>query len=103
METYSLAERPDLVSAFWSIEGDWPEFMLHDPISDRAYESVVTGFPELHLVVMDGATAAARLHAAPFVGSVEALPPRGWDHVLQQAERLLASGEAPDLGAVSLI
>ena len=103
METYSLAERPDLVSALWSIEGDWPEFMLHDPISDRAYESAVTGFPELHLVVMDGEVPAARLHAVPFVGSVEALPPRGWDHALQRAEWLLAKGEAPDLSAISLI
>src|SRR5699024_550278 len=103
MEIYSLAERPELVDAFLSIKGDWPEFMLHDPTSDRAYESAVAGFPELHLVVMDGDVAAARLHAVPFAGAVEALPPRGWGHALQRAEWLLASGETPDLRTISLI
>ena len=103
MRTHSLAERPDLVDAFWSIEGDWPAFMLEDPAADRAYELAVEAFPELHLVVIDGDVAVARLHAVPLQSSVADLPPRGWDHVLQQLERLATQGEAAGLTSVSLI
>ena len=103
MQTHSLAERPDLVDAFWSIAGDWPTFMLQDPVSDRAYEAVVTAFPELHLVVMDGEVAVARLHAVPFAGRADDLPPRGWDRALQRAEWMVAAGERPDLTTISLI
>lgn len=103
MKTFSLAERPDLVDAFWSIAGDWPTFMLQDPVADRAYEAVVAAFPGLHLVVMDGDVAVARLHAVPLESSVDELPERGWDHALQQAEQLAAKGETADLRTVSLI
>lgn len=34
MDTHSLAERPDLVDAFWSVPGDWPTFMLQDQTSE---------------------------------------------------------------------
>ncbi|WP_338539249.1 N-acetyltransferase [Janibacter terrae] len=103
MRTHSLAERPDLVDAFWSIDDDWPTFMLQDPTSDRAYEAVVDGFPQLHLVVMDGDVAVARLHAVPFEADVHSLPPRGWDHALQRAEWMVAKEATPDLSTVSLI
>lgn len=103
MQTHSLAERPDLVDAFWSIAGDWPTFMLQDPVADRAYEAVVAAFPELHLVVMDGDDAVARLHAVPLESSVDELPESGWDHALQQAGRLAAKRENPDLRTISLI
>lgn len=103
MQTQSLAERPDLVDAFWSIAGDWPTFMLQDPVADRAYEAVVEVFPQLHLVVMDGDVAVARLHAVPLEADVDSLPPRGWDHALQRAEWMAAKGESPDLTTISLI
>lgn len=103
MQTFSLAERPDLLGAFWSIPDDWPTFMLQDPTSDLAYEAAVTGFPQLHLVVMDGDVAVARLHAVPFSASVDSLPPRGWDWALQRAEWMLAKGDFPDLSTISLI
>ncbi|QBF47798.1 N-acetyltransferase [Janibacter limosus] len=103
VQTFSLAERPDLLDAFWSIPGDWPTFMLQDPISDRAYEAAVEGFPQLHLVVMDGDVAVARLHAVPLAASIDSLPPRGWDWALQRAEWLVAKGGPPDLSTVSLI
>lgn len=103
MRTHSLAERPDLVDAFWSIEGDWPTFMLEDPAADRAYDLAVEAFPELHLVVMDGDVAVARLHAVPLEASVDSLPPRGWDHALQRAEQMATKGVAADITTVSLI
>ncbi len=102
MQTYSLAERPDLVDAFWSIEGDWPTFMLKDPF-DGAYEVTVEAFPQLPLVVLDGDEPVARLHAVPLAATVGDLPSRGWDHVMQEAERMAARGDAPDLTTVSLI
>ncbi len=103
MQTYSLAERPDLVPAFWSIAGDWPAFMLEDPTSLFAYEVAVTDFPQLHLVVLDGDEPVARLHAVPLEADVADLPPRGWDHAMQYAERMVATGATPDFSTVSLI
>lgn len=103
MQTHSLAERPDLVDAFWAIPGDWPAFMLEDPTSLFAYEIAVEAFPQLHLVALDGDEPVARLHAVPLEAAVEHLPPRGWDHAMQYAERMVAKGAAPDFSTVSLI
>ena len=103
MQTHSLAERPDLVRAFWSIAGDWPAFMLEDPTSLFAYEVAVTAFPQLHLVVLDGDEPVARLHAVPLEADVADLPPRGWDHAMQYAERMVAKGATPDFSTISLI
>lgn len=103
MQTYSLAERPDLVDAFWAIPGDWPAFMLEDPTSLFAYEVAIEAFPQLHLVVLDGEEPVARLHAVPLEADAAAGAPRGWDHAIQYAERIAAKGVTPDLTTVSLI
>lgn len=93
MQTFSLAERPDLVDAYWQVRGDWPDFMLEDPIAETAYEAVVETYPQLHLVALDGSAPVARLHAAPLmIDSLDALPPRGWDHVMQEALAAPAEG-----------
>lgn len=103
MQTHSLAERPDLLDALWAIPGDWPAFMLEDPTSLFAYEVAIEAFPQLHLVVLDGDEPVARLHAVPLEADVAHLPPRGWDHAIQYAERMAAKGVTPDLSTVSLI
>jgi len=47
-DTYSLAERPDLVDQFWGVGGDWPTFMLKDPVARTRYELATELFPDLH-------------------------------------------------------
>lgn len=102
--TYSLAERPDLRDAFWSIDGAWPRFMLQDPTSETAYAGAVEAYPELHLVVLDGALPVARLHAVPITWpGLDGLPARGWDWAMQTAEHRALTGDDGDRGAVSLI
>lgn len=36
MQTFSVAERPDLVDAFWAIPGDWPTRLFESPYTDHA-------------------------------------------------------------------
>lgn len=84
MRYHSLAERPDLVEAFWSMENDWPVFMGQDPVAATRYNRAVAMFPELHLVAMDGADVVARVHAVPISWpGAEQLPDRGWDWALE--------------------
>jgi len=83
LRVLSLAERPDLVEAFWSVSGDWPEFMLHDPVADLFYGRAVEQFPDLHLLASDGDDVVGRLHAVPvpWMG-LHGLSERGWDWAL---------------------
>jgi GNAT superfamily N-acetyltransferase len=96
----SLAERPDLEDALWDMPTAWPEFMRHDPVSNRHYPGL-TEFPHLQLVALDeNGAAAAKVHAVPLEWSGAAdLPARGWDAVLEDA--FDRTPEAPE--AVSLI
>lgn len=100
MRYYSLAERPDLVEAFWSIENDWPVFMGQDPVAATRYNRAVELFPDLHLVAMDGSKIVARVHAVPinWPGASQ-LPDRGWDWALESG----VDHPPPSRSAVSLI
>jgi GNAT superfamily N-acetyltransferase len=100
LRVLSLAERPDLVEAFWSVPGDWPEFMLHDPVADLFYGRAVEQFPDLHLLATDGDDVVGRLHAVPvpWIG-LHGLSERGWDWALSVAQQVPAGERA----AVSLI
>lgn len=100
LQVFSLIERPDLVDAFWSVPGDWPEFMLHDPVADLFYGRAVEQFPDLHLLAVDGGDVVGRLHAVPVPWSgLHGLSARGWDWALSVAQQV----HAGDRAAVSLI
>lgn len=86
MQTYSLAERPDLTVQFWEIDNDWPPFMGEDPVAATRYPRAVELFPDLHLLALDGEQPVARVHAVPISWpGLDGLPDRGWDWALESA------------------
>lgn len=102
--TCTLAERPDLVEAMWSLPNTWPEFMQQDPIANLLFGRLPTVFPEFQLVALDADGALiGKVHAVPFAweGTDDDLPDRGWDAVLQRA--FLGEQRAVTPTAVSLI
>ena len=83
----------------------WPEFMIHDPVADRHWGRLRDDWPELQLVLVDGAgEVAAASQAAPLVwdGTDEGLP-EGWDAQFERSVADLETGRAPDtLGAIQI-
>ncbi len=100
----TLAERPDLVGAMWSMPSPWPEFMRHDPVSHSLFGDLPDVFPEHQLLVLDEhGEIAAKLHSAPFAwaGTDEDLPAGGLDAIMQRAFFGRERGDPPT--AVSLL
>jgi len=87
----SLADRPDLPSAYAEGEDLWPTFMHQDPIGGLYYADNHKAFPEFLVVAVDPAEPdrlAARALSVPFTweGDSDAdLPVDGWDGVIRRA------------------
>jgi GNAT superfamily N-acetyltransferase len=88
----TLAERPDLEPSLWSLTGEWPAFMLQDPIADLYFADFERVFPEFALVAYDERQPerlVARAFSVPFAFGSEArrerLPDDGWDGVVRWA------------------
>jgi hypothetical protein len=93
----TLEQDPSLEPLLWSFADSWPAFMLHDPVSNLMDE-----LPELYpgrqgMLLADDGTAVAKSHATGFVwdGTVEDLPTRGWDAVLERGIAATRAGRAP--------
>ena len=83
----TLAERPDLIPAMWSMQNPWPAFMLHDPVADVFFLQVAEVFPEHQLLALDGqGSVVGKVNSLPFAwtGFDDDLPVRGWDAVLER-------------------
>lgn len=61
--------------------GLWPEFMLHDPISNLHWQDLYTVFPEYQISVMINGEIAGIGNCIPFQWhkSLDHLPDEGWD------------------------
>jgi len=87
----SLADRPDLPSAYARGEDLWPEFMYQDPVGELYFADNHQAFPEFVVVAVDPAEPdrlAARALSVPFTweGDPDAdLPVDGWDGVIRRA------------------
>src|SRR6266508_3711381 len=87
----SLADRPDLPSAYAEGEDLWPTFMHQDPIGGLYYADNHKAFPEFLVVAVDPVEPdrlAARALSVPFTweGDSDAdLPVDGWDGVIRRA------------------
>ncbi|MER5207810.1 N-acetyltransferase [Streptomyces sp. NPDC002825] len=96
----TLAERPELEGAMWSMKDLWPEFMMYDPVGWANMGRIVREFPEFVLVATDaGGAVVARGFSVPFALDVEGrreLPARGWDEVLNWAFSDLRHGRDAD-------
>jgi GNAT superfamily N-acetyltransferase len=103
----TLAERPELEGAMWSMKDLWPEFMMYDPVGWANMGRIVREFPEYVLVATDATGAVvARGFSVPFRLDAEgrrALPARGWDEVLNWAFSDLRHGrEADTVSAIEI-
>ncbi|MFI2736968.1 N-acetyltransferase [Streptomyces sp. NPDC018711] len=103
----TLAERPELEGAMWSMKDLWPEFMLYDPVGWANMGRIVREFPEYVLVATDaGGAVVARGFSVPFRLDAEGrgeLPARGWDEVLNWAFSDLRHGrEADTVSAIEI-
>lgn len=84
----TLAERPDLIDEMWSLPNTWPVFMRQDPVANLYYGKLVEAFPEHQLVALDERSRViGKVHSVPMSWdrSLENLPDRGWDAVLEMA------------------
>ncbi|ROP45888.1 N-acetyltransferase [Pseudokineococcus lusitanus] len=104
LRTTTLAARPDLVDAFWTLPSTWAPFSEADPVGERLFGLAVGRSPGLQLLLLDEADhVLARLVATPFPwsGEDDDLPARGWDAVLERSDAAARRG-AP-ASAVSLL
>lgn len=84
----TLAQRPDLTDEMWSLPNTWPVFMRQDPVANLYYGQLVEAFPELQLVALDEhSKVIGKVHSVPMLWdrSINDLPDRGWDAVLERA------------------
>ncbi|MCZ0979895.1 N-acetyltransferase [Streptomyces diastatochromogenes] len=103
----TLAERPELEGAMWSMKDLWPEFVMYDPVGWANMGRIVREFPEYVLVATDaGGAVVARGFSVPFRLDEEdrgELPARGWDEVLNWAFSDLRHGrEADTVSAIEI-
>ncbi|MBO1336567.1 N-acetyltransferase [Streptomyces sp. VRA16 Mangrove soil] len=97
----TLAERPGLFDAMWTMEDTWPVFVQHDPVGWSFIGRIATELPEYVLVATDTEGAVvAKGFSVPFAlhtqGRDGVLPDRGWDRVMQWAFADLRRGTEPD-------
>lgn len=100
----TLAQRPDLIEAMWSMPSSWPTYMLKSPASGVFFTQLPELFPEHQLLALDAHEAVVgRVNSVPFTwaGTDDELPERGWEAVLEQAFRDRRRGEPGT--AVSLL
>lgn len=84
IETFSLAQRPDLLPAFMDLDIPWPAFI--EP-TRLLVEWGIHAHAEHQLIVLDGDTPIARAASLPlhWDGDPQTLPRRGWDGVIEQS------------------
>lgn len=65
----------------------WPEFMLHDPVTDRCWDHLYDDWPRFQLVLLDdrGGVAAAAQAAPLFWDRTDEGLPDGWDDQFERS------------------
>lgn len=86
LRIFTLAERPDLESKVRSLPDMFPEFMYHDAVVNRYWDSLFTDFAGFQIAVCEGGDEiVAAGHCIPvfWEGTAETLP-GGLDEVLER-------------------
>ncbi|MEO8610273.1 MAG: GNAT family N-acetyltransferase [Chloroflexota bacterium] len=96
---HTLAERPDLIREADQMNGaGWPEFMLHDPVADQYFGQLYKRFADYQVILLnpDGKVIACG-NTIPITwdGTVDGLPDRGWDAVMELGVRNHQNGIPP--------
>ncbi len=97
IEVFTLAERPDLEAGLRSLPGTFPEFMHHDAVVGRYWDSLFTDFAGFQIAVRGGEDeilAAGQCIPVFWDGTTEGLP-AGLDGVLERGAEALKWGRAP--------
>lgn len=96
----TLAERPGLRAALWSMPHTWPVFMEHELVGGDSTEWIAAELPEHVLVATDPqGTVVARALSVPFLLGTDGrgeLPDTGWDQTLRWALSDRRHGRTPD-------
>lgn len=82
-----IKDRPNYVKEINRMTSDlWPEFMLHDPVSNAHWGKLFNVFSEFQFCLFDNDTLAGACNCIPFHWhkSLECLPEEGWDWVLKK-------------------
>lgn len=94
---FTLAERPDLESKVRSLPDTFPEFMHHDAVVGRYWETLFADFAGFQISICDAedrVVAAGNCIPVYWDGTTEGLP-SGLDGVLERGVEHLKSGRAP--------
>lgn len=76
---------------------DWPEFILHDPIGERYWESLFKQFPAFQFALFDNDEMVGCANSIPLSMNPEAMEYNGggWDWALNKGFEDLASHQTP--------
>jgi hypothetical protein len=97
LDIFTLAERPDLESGVRSLPDTFPEFMHHDAVVNRYWDSLFTDFAGFQIAVCEGendVVAAGNCIPVSWDGTTEGLP-AGLDGVLERGVGDLKEDRAP--------
>ncbi|MBE0409255.1 MAG: GNAT family N-acetyltransferase [Anaerolineales bacterium] len=98
---FTYRQRPELVAEANRINPSaWPEFMLHDPISNQHWGKLDTHFKDFQFVLCDQddkVVAVGNSIPVTWEASLDDLPERGWDALLEKGVRDQELGQAPNL------
>ncbi|MDI6617601.1 MAG: hypothetical protein QME45_02860 [Clostridiales bacterium] len=77
----------------------WPEFILHDPVSNGNWGNLYKTFPEYQLTIMINGEAAGLINSIPlcFNDSLDMLPEKGWDWALLKGFKDNGDEKEPDI------
>ena len=84
----TLAERPDLTGAMWSMPYPYAAFIEHDPVCNFFFARLPGAFAEHQLLALDEHDAiVGKVNSVPFAwaGIDDDLPARGVDAILERA------------------
>ena len=96
VQIVTTSDRPDLSTA--AMSGEWPLFVLKDPISNQYRETVQRYFPQYDVLVVDGDEVVAHSVAVAlrWDGEPATLPAGGYDGAIVQSVRQHENGVEPD-------
>lgn len=88
-------ERPDMFEI--QAEVDWPEFIIHDLVNLRYWESLFDKFPVYQFALFDKGEMVGCANSIPLSMDLNAMDfnDRGWDWALEKGFEDLASGKVP--------
>ncbi|MBY5163714.1 N-acetyltransferase [Salsipaludibacter albus] len=101
LQVVRLSDRPDLADPMWAATDEgWPAFMMHDPVGNLYYPRLERDLGDLCLMaITPGDEVIAKACFLPVTGSVDDLPDRGWDAIVERGIADHDAGRAPTMAS----